>query len=249
MAPTRWCRWSGSRSCTTAGVRAGHAGGRPRAALGRGRARRATWCCGRAARSGPAELAVAASVGPRSAALRRPPARGRAGDRRRAGGARRAARARTDPRLEHHALRRLAERAGARSLGRERGARRSRGHRARRSAGALEGADVVCVSGGVSVGPHDHVKPALPRWAWRSASGACALKPGKPTWFGTRGEHARVRPAGQPGVGDGHLPPVRAPGAARAGRAPTPTDIRASARARRAGRPQLPSATRCCAAG
>jgi molybdopterin molybdotransferase len=28
-------------------------------------------------------------------------------------------------------------------------------------AAALDGADVVIASGGVSVGPHDHVKPAL----------------------------------------------------------------------------------------
>ena len=36
---------------------------------------------------------------------------------------------------------------------------------------ALDSADVVLVSGGVSVGPHDHVKPALQPSGWRSASG------------------------------------------------------------------------------
>jgi molybdopterin molybdotransferase len=54
-------------------------------------------------------------------------------------------------------------------------------------AGALEGADVVVVSGGVSVGPHDHVKPALTALGVREDFWRVALRPGKPTWFGTRG--------------------------------------------------------------
>jgi molybdopterin molybdotransferase len=53
---------------------------------------------------------------------------------------------------------------------------------------ALEGADVVCVSGGVSVGPHDHVKPALRSLGVDEQFWGVALKPGKPTWFGTRGQ-------------------------------------------------------------
>jgi molybdopterin molybdotransferase len=52
---------------------------------------------------------------------------------------------------------------------------------------ALERADVVCVSGGVSVGPHDHVKPALSELGVVESFWRVALKPGKPTWFGTRG--------------------------------------------------------------
>ena len=51
---------------------------------------------------------------------------------------------------------------------------------------ALERADVVCVSGGVSVGPHDHVKPALADLGVEERFWRVALKPGKPTWFGTR---------------------------------------------------------------
>jgi molybdopterin molybdotransferase len=51
---------------------------------------------------------------------------------------------------------------------------------------ALAGADVVIVSGGVSVGPHDHVKPALARLAVEEIFWGVALQPGKPTWFGTR---------------------------------------------------------------
>jgi molybdopterin molybdotransferase len=51
---------------------------------------------------------------------------------------------------------------------------------------ALEEADVVIVSGGVSVGPHDHVKPALDALGVEQAFWRVALRPGKPTWFGQR---------------------------------------------------------------
>ncbi len=54
-------------------------------------------------------------------------------------------------------------------------------------AAALEGADVLVVSGGVSVGPHDHVKGALAQLDVEERFWRVALKPGKPTWFGTRG--------------------------------------------------------------
>jgi molybdopterin molybdotransferase len=52
---------------------------------------------------------------------------------------------------------------------------------------ALE-ADVVVVTGGVSVGPHDHVKPALAELGVDEVFWGVALRPGKPTFFGTRGE-------------------------------------------------------------
>jgi molybdopterin molybdotransferase len=52
---------------------------------------------------------------------------------------------------------------------------------------ALEHADVVIVSGGVSVGPHDHVKPALAELGVEQVFWRVALQPGKPTWFGRRG--------------------------------------------------------------
>jgi molybdopterin molybdotransferase len=54
-------------------------------------------------------------------------------------------------------------------------------------ASALETADVVIVSGGVSVGPHDHVKPALAELGVEQVFWRVALQPGKPTWFGRRG--------------------------------------------------------------
>jgi len=53
---------------------------------------------------------------------------------------------------------------------------------------ALADADVAIVSGGVSVGPHDHVKPALAKLGVKQHWWGVALQPGKPTWFGTLGE-------------------------------------------------------------
>jgi molybdopterin molybdotransferase len=50
----------------------------------------------------------------------------------------------------------------------------------------LDAADVVIVSGGVSVGPHDHVKPALEQLGLEQRFWGVRLRPGKPTWFGTR---------------------------------------------------------------
>jgi molybdopterin molybdotransferase len=45
--------------------------------------------------------------------------------------------------------------------------------------------DVVIVCGGVSVGPHDHVKPALAELGVQEVFWGVALRPGHPTWFGT----------------------------------------------------------------
>jgi molybdopterin molybdotransferase len=53
-------------------------------------------------------------------------------------------------------------------------------------AAALRDADVVVASGGVSVGPHDHVKPALLALGVEQRFWRVDLQPGKPTWFGTR---------------------------------------------------------------
>ena len=53
---------------------------------------------------------------------------------------------------------------------------------------ALEAADVVIVSGGVSVGPHDHVKDAFHDLGVEERFWGVRLRPGKPTWFGTRGD-------------------------------------------------------------
>jgi molybdopterin molybdotransferase len=51
---------------------------------------------------------------------------------------------------------------------------------------ALDEADVVILAGGVSVGPHDHVKGALTDLGVRELLWRVALRPGKPTWLGER---------------------------------------------------------------
>jgi molybdopterin molybdotransferase len=51
---------------------------------------------------------------------------------------------------------------------------------------ALESSDLLLISGGVSVGPHDHVKPALAALAVQELFWSVSLQPGKPTWFGAR---------------------------------------------------------------
>lgn len=63
---------------------------------------------------------------------------------------------------------------------------------------AVEAADVVCVSGGVSVGPHDHVKPAFAALGVEEAFWRVALRPGRPTWFGVAAD-GRTLAFGLPG--------------------------------------------------
>ena len=48
--------------------------------------------------------------------------------------------------------------------------------------------DVLVVSGGVSVGPHDHVKPAFEACGVEEVFWRVRIKPGKPLWFGRRGD-------------------------------------------------------------
>ncbi len=55
-------------------------------------------------------------------------------------------------------------------------------------AAALDENDVVVVSGGVSVGPHDHVKAAFAANEVEERFWGVSLRPGKPTWFGTLGD-------------------------------------------------------------
>jgi molybdopterin molybdotransferase len=57
---------------------------------------------------------------------------------------------------------------------------------------AIERSDVVILTGGVSVGPHDHVKPALEALGVREVFWSVALQPGKPTWFGVAGDGTLV---------------------------------------------------------
>lgn len=55
-------------------------------------------------------------------------------------------------------------------------------------AAALDAADVTIVCGGVSVGEHDHVKPALRAAGVREIFWHAAMRPGHPIWFGALGE-------------------------------------------------------------
>ena len=84
-----------------------------------------------------------------------------------------------------YALSALVDRSGAELVLRESVADSAEATR-RAFAGALERADVLCVSGGVSVGPHDHVKGALRELGVEERFWGVSLRPGKPTWFGTR---------------------------------------------------------------
>jgi molybdopterin molybdotransferase len=63
---------------------------------------------------------------------------------------------------------------------------------------AIGRADLVLISGGVSVGPHDHVKPALEELGVQERFWRVALRPGKPTWFGTREQTLVIGLPGNP---------------------------------------------------
>lgn len=54
-------------------------------------------------------------------------------------------------------------------------------------AAALAG-ELVVICGGVSVGEHDHVRPALAELGVEQVFWGVALRPGKPTYFGTHGD-------------------------------------------------------------
>ena len=64
--------------------------------------------------------------------------------------------------------------------------------------GAAVEAEVAVTTGGVSVGPHDHVKAALAELGVEEVFWGVALRPGKPTWFGTFGKRGTSGP-GSPG--------------------------------------------------
>jgi molybdopterin molybdotransferase len=81
----------------------------------------------------------------------------------------------------------LAERSGAMTLGADR-LLDDRAATEAALARAFDDTQVLIVTGGVSVGPHDHVKPALAALEVDERFWGVALQPGKPTWFGTRGK-------------------------------------------------------------
>ncbi len=53
----------------------------------------------------------------------------------------------------------------------------------REAAAALAQSDIVVFIGGASVGPHDHMRPALTRLGLNPQFDKIAVRPGKPTWF------------------------------------------------------------------
>jgi molybdopterin molybdotransferase len=63
---------------------------------------------------------------------------------------------------------------------------------------AADASDVICITGGVSVGPHDHVKPALAELGFDELLWGVKLKPGKPFWFGVRGDQYAFGLPGNP---------------------------------------------------
>ena len=56
---------------------------------------------------------------------------------------------------------------------------------ARAAEEGLVNSDLLLLVGGASVGDHDHARPALMRLGLAMKVGKVALRPGKPTWFGT----------------------------------------------------------------
>ena len=136
--------------------------------------------------AGPGRGRSARLARARTGAVRRAAAGRPAGDGRRAGRAGRGARRRAHLQLECLRAGGQVDAAGGALLRRETvpdDARQTRDALER----ALAEADVVCVSGGVSVGPHDHVKGALAELGVEERFWGVRLKPGKPTWFGVRG--------------------------------------------------------------
>ena len=57
---------------------------------------------------------------------------------------------------------------------------------------ALRDVDMLISPGGVSVGPHDHVRPALARLGFREVFAGVKLKPGRPTTFAVNDEGVLV---------------------------------------------------------
>lgn len=57
---------------------------------------------------------------------------------------------------------------------------------------ALRDVDILITTGGVSVGPHDHVRPALKRLGFREVFAGVKLKPGRPTTFAVNDEGTLV---------------------------------------------------------
>jgi molybdopterin molybdotransferase len=73
-------------------------------------------------------------------------------------------------------------------------------------------ADVLVIVGGASVGDHDHVKGALRELGLELAVSRVAVRPGKPTWFGTLPDTRRPPPGASSGALERALPVLGLPG-------------------------------------
>ena len=90
--------------------------------------------------------------------------------------------------------------------------------------------DVLVTSGGVSVGEHDLVREVERELGVEEVFWRVAIKPGKPLAFGTRGAHARLRPAREPRLRSRQRRAVRQAGpACVAGRPDTTAALRTGA--------------------
>ena len=145
----------------------------------------------------------------RRADRRAPPARQHPLHRRRAQGAGSGARPGEIHNSNEPMLRALAQRAGAALAP---GGRVPTTPRATEAAlaRALEQCDVLVVSGGVSVGPHDHVRPALERLGVVAALLGRRAPARPPDLVRQPRQAARVRASRQPGVRGRHVLAVRA---------------------------------------
>jgi molybdopterin molybdotransferase len=141
---------------------------------------------GAGARIGPAELGVLASLGAATVACHRRPRVSvltsgdellEPGEAMRPGGVRNS---------NAYSVPALAERTGAEAV--VSGPVPDDLEATRAAIAAALDSDVVVLCGGVSVGEHDHVKGALAELGVEESFWRVALKPGKPTWFGTRGD-------------------------------------------------------------
>jgi len=91
----------------------------------------------------------------------------------------------------------LALPAAARELGAEvEGVARVGDERAatREAIASMLGCDVAVICGGMSVGEHDHVRPALAELGAEQLFAGIALRPGRPAWFGQIRPRGRARP-------------------------------------------------------
>lgn len=74
-------------------------------------------------------------------------------------------------------------------------------HETERALEAALAADLTIVCGGVSVGRHDHVRGALAALGVEEIFWGVALRPGKPTYFGVRGDASAPQAASAPSSG------------------------------------------------